>query len=240
MSVSFLRKMVGVGSISALCCACGSDHRSAASANDAASAAPQPGEIGTVPPNGQPVDTPPANPPPQGLNPQTGNVIAGSAVAPAPAPQLTEPQIAMIAELANSGEIEQGKLAQTKAKSASVKKFAAMMVKHHGEAKAEQAKVFKQLSLMPAQSPDAAALQSDADKALGTLRAADGSEFDQAYINAQVDEHQKVLDTLDRKLLPAAKSEDLLTSLKKMRGTVDSHLTEAKSIQAELAKAGKL
>ena len=49
-------------------------------------------------------------------------------------------------------------------------------------------------------------------------------------------EHQKVLDTIDQKLLPAAKTEDLVSGLKKMRDTVESHLKEAKSIQADLTK----
>ena len=108
-----------------------------------------------------------------------------------------------------------------------------MVVKHHGEAKADQAKLFKKLALTPTQSQDATTLKEGADRTLGTLRGADGAAFDVAY---QVDEHQKVLDTIDQKLLPAATGEDLTNELKKMRDSVESHLKEAKSLQAELSK----
>jgi putative membrane protein len=236
MSSSFSFSIAAALGISALCFACSSDQKTTASANDMQGETLPPSA--TPAPNGQPVNTPPDNPPPQGLNDsRTSNVMASpDAASPAPTPQLSEPQIAMITDLANTAEVEQGKLAQTKAKSSAVKKFAAMMVKHHSEAKADQAKLFKQLSLTPTQSQDATALKDDGDKTLGTLRGADGAAFDVAYIDSQVSEHQKVLDTIDQKLLPAAKTEDLVSGLKKMRDTVESHLKEAKSIQADLTK----
>jgi putative membrane protein len=245
---SFMAQLLSRSSATALsfvmlCLACGSDQKSTSSANDVQAEAPAPQTVDAAAmPNGQPVNTPPSSPPPQGLNePSAGNVMASpGASAPAPEPQLSEPQIAMITDLANSAEVEQGKLAQSKAKNAKVKKFAAMMVKHHGEAKADQAKLFKKLALTPTQSQDATTLKEGADRTLGALRGADGSAFDVAYIDSQVDEHQKVLDTIDQKLLPAATGEDLTNELKKMRDTVESHLKEARAIQAELSQtAGK-
>ena len=150
--------------------------------------------------------------------------------------RLTAGQIAMVTELANTAEIEQGKLAQGKAKSASVKKFATMMVKHHSEAKADQTKLYKELKLTPEASPQGNLLKEDSDKMTGTLRGAEGDAFDMAYMNSQVDAHQKVLDTINRELLPAASDEKLRESLEDMKETVESHLKEARSIQAELTK----
>jgi putative membrane protein len=236
MSSPFLRNTVIALGVSAICLACGSDQKPAESPDDIQADAPalQPGDAAPMP-NGQPVNTPPDGPPPQGLNePAPGNAIA-SPVATTPsstAPALTEPQIAMIADLANTSEVEQGKLAQAKAKNASVKKFAAMMVKHHSEAKTEQAKLFKQLNLTPAQSPKATTLQQDGEKTLTSLRAATGASFDARYIDSQVDAHQKVLDALDNELIPAATDQKLIDGLNKMKATVQSHLQEAKTIQA--------
>jgi putative membrane protein len=190
--------------VSASCFACGSDQKQPDSADNVAPVStgslPPPEEV-TSPPNGQPTDVPPANPAPQSLNePPRGNAAAmpPTSATPAAAPQLSQAQIAKVTDLANSGEIEQAKVAQAKARSASVKKFAAMMIKHHGEAKTAQAKLYKQLDLTPTTSETATLLQADADKALGKLRAADGSAFDLAYIEGQVEAHQKVLDTIDR------------------------------------------
>ena len=112
-----------------------------------------------------------------------------------------------------------------------------MMVKHHGEAKAEQAKLFKQLNLTPTQSQKATALQQDSEKTMTSLRAAPGTSFDMRYIDSQIEAHQKVLDALDNELLPAATDKQLIDGLNKMKATVQSHLQEAKPIQAELAKS---
>lgn len=237
------RSVLSLLSLSAICLGCASDQKSAEapSAEVASNTTTPVPDANTPPPNGQPISTPPAEPPPQGLNnASSANALAAPKVgdpSATPAPTLSEGQIAMITDLANTAEIEQGKLAQTKAKSASVKKFAAMMVKHHTEAKNEQAKVAKQLSLTPTQSQDATTLKADADKSLGSLRGASGAAFDETYINGQVEAHQKVLDTIDRQLLPSAKSQDVIDNLKKMRETVVSHLEEAKTIQADLAKS---
>lgn len=228
-------------SLAALTAGCAGDQKAVEQPQQEApvdTSTPQPGDAAMPPPNGQPTQTPPDAPPPQGLNEgNTGNALAVPVTgAPAPKPILTEGQIAMITDLANTAEIEQGKLAQTKAKAASVKKFAAMMVKHHTEAKNEQAKLVKELSLTPTQSQDATALKSDADKMLGSLRGASGASFDQTYIDGQVAEHQKVLTTLDQQLIPSAQTEKVVSSLKKLRETVVAHLEEAKAIQAELTK----
>ncbi len=228
--------------LSASCFACGGDQKQPNSAEGVApvstGALPGPEEV-TSPPNGQPTELPPANPAPQSLNePARGNTVASTqaSAAPARAASLSQAQIAQVTELANSGEIEQAKIAQTKAKSASVKQFAAMMIKHHGEAKSEQAKLYKKLDLTPTSSETANLLQADSDKALGKLRAADGAAFDQAYIQGQVEAHQKVLDTIDRELLPAATDQALVSELNKMRATVEAHLAEAKRLAAQLSK----
>jgi putative membrane protein len=226
-----------------LCLACGSDQKPV-NAPETASAPESPsdtstGAAATPAPNGEPVSTPPQSPPPQGLNEtRSGNTVAmpGTATQPQAEPALSESQIAMITDLANTAEIEQAKLAQNKAKSASVKKFAAMMIKHHSQAKTDQAKLYKQLSLTPTQSQDANLLKDDANNTLGTLRGSSGAPFDVAYMDSQVAAHQKVLDTLDQKLIPAASDQRLIDELKHMRETVESHLKEAKSIQADLAQ----
>lgn len=166
-------------------------------------------------------------------------VEQSSATKPAPAPaveqkSLTEAQIALFTELANGGEVEQGKVAQSKAKAPAVKQFAAMMVKHHSEAQQEQAKLFKKLNLTTAESPAAAELKADGDKTLTALKESSPADFDRTYIAAQVEAHEKVLKAIDEKLLPAAHDAELTTGLRKLRATVEAHLTQAKTLQGQL------
>jgi putative membrane protein len=190
--------------------------------------------------------------PAQGMTPASqttpGSSEPGGEVAPGNDPAATDStatpaavrlsasQIAMVTELVNTAEIEQGQLAQSKGKSASVKKFGAMMVKHHSEAKSDQAKLYKELKLTPEASSQGNLLKGDADRIMGTLRGAEGEAFDVAYMNSQVDAHQKVLDTLNRELLPAANDEKLRDSLEDMKDAVESHLKEARAIQADLVR----
>ncbi len=249
--LSFRTGLTLVASL-ALLSACGSDQKTA-NMPENVPPAEAPADTATPPgstsPNGEPVGTPPASPPPE-AGPQsrmdaTSNNTLAAPGAPttqttpatqATMPALTENQVAMITELANTAEIEQAKLAQNKAKSASVKKFAATMIKHHGEAKAQQTKLYQSLKLTPAQSASSSQLKTDADKTLGSLRAADGSAFDTAYMESQVAEHQKVLDTIDGQLLPASSDQALTDELTKMRATVSSHLQDARDILSELQK----
>jgi putative membrane protein len=179
-----------------------------------------------------PTATPPAPP----SDSDAGAATSSTASAPAPTastdakpstPSLTDEQIAAITDAANSAEIAQAKLAETKSKNAEVKRFAAMMIKHHGEAKTKQAK----LKLQPADSPDSTALNSDASSTLESLKKDTGKDFDKAYIDAQVDGHQKVLDTINQKLLPNVKNADLKAYLDEIKPRVEDHLKQAKEIQ---------
>ena len=147
--------------------------------------------------------------------------------APPKADPLSDEQIAAITDAANTAEIEQAKLAESKSKDAGVKRFAAMMIAHHGAAKAKQAK----LKLKTAESSVVTGMQADAASTLDTLKTSKGKDFDKAYIAAQVDGHQKVLDTINGKLLPSVKNADLKAYLDEIKPRVEQHLKEAKQLQ---------
>jgi putative membrane protein len=149
------------------------------------------------------------------------------AAAPPKVEALSDEQIAAVTDAANTAEIEQAKLAESKSKDAGVKRFAAMMIAHHGAAKQKQAK----LKITPADSSVSTGLQADAASTLDTLKADKGKDFDKAYIAAQVDGHQKVLDTINDKLLPNVKNAELKAYLDEIKPRVEQHLKEAKQLQ---------
>jgi putative membrane protein len=143
---------------------------------------------------------------------------------------LTDAQIAQITNDANSSEIEQAKVAEQHAKDARVKHFAEKMQKHHQMAKDKQAK----LDLKTDSSSVSTELEKSAGNTLANLKALSGAAFDTAYMNAQVEEHQKVLDTINQSLLPNVKSEALKSYLDEMKSTVEGHLKEAQRLQQQL------
>jgi len=175
--------------------------------------------------------------PPSSVTPAVPTTPPPTTAAPSPASStastskpLDDAQIAAITDGANSAEIDQGKLAETKAKDARVRAFAKMMVEHHSQARRDQEK----LHLTKAANPDSERAASEATSALQSLNGKSGADFDKAYIQLQVDEHQKVLDTLKRDLLPAARDKGLKSYLEKIEPKVQSHLTRAKELQSTL------
>lgn len=208
---------------SSLACACASQQKTAPSAEEV--------RDGEALPPAPPVPAEPAS---------TSSANAPAAEGgPAPAPQkgpepaqdtLSNGQLARLSELVNTAEIEQGKLAQARSKSAAIKKFAAMMIKHHGEALREQQALVKKLDVTPADSAVGAALKADSEKTLETLKKADAAHFDAAYVQSQIDGHQKVLDILD-KHAPSSTTPELADRLGKARTFVAQHLQEAQALQ---------
>jgi len=143
---------------------------------------------------------------------------------------LDDAQIAAIADAANSAEVEQGKLARARASDSRVRTFATMMVEHHGEALRDQ----QALSVGKQDNADSRRLSDEANAALQSLQLKSGTDFDRAYIQLQCDEHRKVLNTLDEKLLPAAKDPALKVYLENLKPKVEAHLAQAERLQKEL------
>jgi putative membrane protein len=186
-----------------------------------------------------PEPPPPANPEPPPANPEPASSgQAGTAPAPAPAPPpLTDEQIAAITVAADTGEIDQAKAAQGKAKDAKVKKFAQTMITHHGESKKKIEGIVKKAKLTPADNDMSTKLAGDSKAAIDSWKDLKGADFDKAYIDAQVKNHQAVLDALDKQILPAVKNEELKKQIEGFRPKVEAHLKEAQDIQAHLAAA---
>lgn len=182
---------------------------------------------------------PPVPAEPASTDSPTAPTVPGGAAAASPPPEpppakeiLSEAQLAKVSEVVNTGEVEQGKLAQGRAKTAGVKKFATMMVKHHGEALREHARLVKKLGLTPADSATAASLKADGDETLETLKKTDASGFDTAYLASQIEAHQKVLELLDAQA-SSVKTPEVADALRRARAVVAQHLDEARALQAK-------
>jgi putative membrane protein len=213
--------------------ACGGDKPEARSADPLPVETPPPADTN---PTMQPATVPPADttepPPASGVN---GTPGAQNTPPPAPAPTLTDAQIAAITNAANTGEIEAAKLAQKKGKSPRVKKFAAMMIAHHTDAKQQQAKLMTKLKVKPEETPKSEAMTNEDKETLKALQGLGAGEFDSVYIAGQVDAHKKVLDTIDTQLIPNIKDPEFKAALVEFRPKVEMHLNEAKAINQEIS-----
>ncbi len=151
------------------------------------------------------------------------------------AESLRDGQILKVVDLANSGEVEQAQLAKTKATHPQVKQFAAMMIKDHTQAKQKSMQLGRAAGLTQEESPQSAKLETKALDTVATLKAVGPAGFDAAYMNAQVEQHQAVLDMLSNTLIPSATNPQLKAELEATRTIVQRHLGHAKQIQETIA-----
>jgi putative membrane protein len=146
----------------------------------------------------------------------------------------SDAQIAAIVVAANNDDINNGKLAKSKAKSKEVKDFAQEMIADHTDANKKAAALVNKLKVTPEESADSKSLKEDGATALKKLKGLKGTEFDKEYIDNEVAFHQKVLGALDSTLIPNAKNAELKNLLTTVRPVIDNHLQHAKKIQAAM------
>jgi putative membrane protein len=160
-----------------------------------------------------------------------------ASIAPVELPTvLTDEQVLEVTHTANQGEIEQAKLAQSKSKDARVKKLAAMMLKEHSAADTKALAIGRKANLTLQPSSTSTSLETDAQSATSALIAQTGIDFDKGYVDTQVKEHQAVLDMIDQKLIPNAKSADVKAFLADVRSAVAMHLQQATELQTAMQK----
>ncbi|WP_082532117.1 MULTISPECIES: DUF4142 domain-containing protein [unclassified Phenylobacterium] len=117
-----------------------------------------------------------------------------AATIPTPSNEAAAPDFVAKAAASDMFEIEAAKLAQTKAKSAEVKKFAADMVTAHTKSTEALKKAIADSGQTVLVLPTA--LPADLQDKLTDLGKAEN--FDKAYMDNQVDAHQAALDLLQR------------------------------------------
>ena len=141
-------------------------------------------------------------------------------------------QILAFAKTANSGEIAEAKLAQQKATTPAVKKFAALMIADHTKMLADGSALATKLAITPDTSrSDVRDLAKDGDMDLKELQGKKaGKDFDEDYMEKQIDTHQKVLDKLND-ASKSAKAPELKSAVDASIAKVQAHLTQAKAIK---------
>lgn len=136
---------------------------------------------------------------------------------------------------ANDGEIALGKLGEKKATNPQVKAFAREMVTDHTAMLNATKKLGTKLNVTPdTTSGDAHDLAGHANDEMNDLNGkARGADWDKAYMDDMVNDHQTVLG----KLQDAAKANtdsSVTKALADATAKVQAHLTKAQAIQAKL------
>jgi putative membrane protein len=133
-------------------------------------------------------------------------------------------------EAANGGltEVELGRLASTKAQNAEVKRFGQMMITDHGRANNE-------LKALAANKKIALPTRPEGEHAgtIQKLQGLSGAEFDRAYVDEMVEDHEKDVMEFEHQSQNASDADTKAFAAKTLP-TLRKHLETIKGIQAKL------
>lgn len=147
---------------------------------------------------------------------------------------LPDAKIAAVLQASNLGEIRQSRLALTRAAHPAVLAFAQRMIEHHTQLQIQQTELLALLGGVPLENRISLSLTATAALQISMLLPLSGPVFDLAYMNAQVVDHQMVLNIMDTQLIFAAVDPRVRELLASARPIIADHLAEARSIQATL------
>lgn len=125
-------------------------------------------------------------------------------------------------------EVELGKLAQEKAKNDDVKDFGEMMVEDHGDANDELKDIAEDQGFSV---PDT--MGDEAKEIYDQLSSLSGADFDRAYIDHMVKDHEKDVAAFEMET-EEGENDELKDFAEETLPTLRKHLERARELQSEL------
>ena len=146
-------------------------------------------------------------------------------------PTYSDGESAEVMVTINEGEIDLGQLAKRKAINKQVKDYAKMMVDQHKQNEKDTKSVVRKQDLDFKKTDMSKSFEAQALDIEKTLKKTSKEDFDRAYMNSQVDMHQKSLDTVNS-LIAGAQNAAYKAHLEKTRDAITVHLAHAKEVQS--------
>jgi len=143
-------------------------------------------------------------------------------------------QVLHVLVSANKAEVDDGKVASTKASDPRVKELADHMVRDHTAALDKLNALSTKMKWTPEDNALSQKMEKEHQDAKAHLASVDGKDFDKAYVDLQVKMHKDLLDTIDQRLLPNVTDPALKTTITDMRVTVAEHLQHAQKLQEDM------
>lgn len=147
-----------------------------------------------------------------------------------PVAGLSEREIVGMLQTVNKGELEAARIAVERSTNEQVKAYAERMITEHEE----NDRKLEAVGVRPARGEFSGKMERKHKSLSNRLGRLEGADFDRAYMKAMVEDHEMVIDKLDKKMIPAAKTGALSSHLTETRTAVESHLEEARRIKASL------
>lgn len=146
----------------------------------------------------------------------------------------SDANIVAIVLAANNTDISYAKLAPARAQSPAIKDFAARMLADHTAVNAAMTELINRINLNPEENSTSLDFRDESTTKRDLMRELEGHAFDSTYIANEISYHTKLLDALDKSLIPGARNPQLRQVLTNIRPAVAAHLAHAQRVQAGL------
>ncbi|MGH7638264.1 MAG: DUF4142 domain-containing protein [Gemmatimonadaceae bacterium] len=153
---------------------------------------------------------------------------------PRPAVALDDAAIVAIFDLANTADIETGKLGAERAQSKEVKDYGIMLSQVHTEVRQKGRDLAKKLGVTPKLPSDNTMLK-DHQAAMARLSALRGAEFDRAFLQHEEAFHAAVIQAVKTTLLPAIQNQELKDFVTSLAPAFEAHRVMAEHLAKKIA-----
>lgn len=144
---------------------------------------------------------------------------------------LTDPEIASVAVVANQIDINYAGVAKERSKDKQVLDFAKTMTNDHKAIIGQAVALVTKLKVTPKDNAVSQKLLVDAEKVKKALRLKSGKAFNKAYIDNEVSYHKAVISTVESLLIPSTENKELKELLQKVVPALKAHLAHAEMLQ---------
>lgn len=161
--------------------------------------------------------------------------VATRANARTDVPVLDDPAIVAILDLANTADIETGRLGAERAQNKEVRDYAIMLSRVHTEVRQKGRDLAKRLGVTPA-LPAGNTMAADHRAALTRLSKLSGAEFDRAFVAHEQAFHAAVIEAVKGTLLPAISNRELKDFVTSLAPAFEAHRVMAEHLGKKLAQ----
>jgi putative membrane protein len=168
-------------------------------------------------------------PPSQGATPGTMGAMGGAM----DVSTLNDGQLAAVIQALHQDQMQEAQLAEQRATSPELKRYARDMITAHRNIMNENQSVLSQAQITPSDNAVSQQLRTDSQNEMSTLEGLRGRDFDREYLDDQIRNHNKAIELVDR-IVPNIKNPQLKAHLQNVRTRLDAHLREAERIQQKM------
>jgi putative membrane protein len=160
--------------------------------------------------------------------------VAAPRAAARPALPLDDAQIVAIFDLANTADIETGRLGAMRAQSTDVRDYGTMLAQVHTQVRQNGRDLAKKLGVTPVLPKDDKSVEVHA-AVMTKLSKLEGAAFDKAFVEHERAFHAAVIEAVTNTLIPAIQDKALRDFVVSLAPAFEAHRLAAENLQKHLA-----